>query len=215
MNSTLLQHAGDAQSAPAGDLSVNVIYQGFGAGTHLYRVTVTRPGFCPQPHNDRADDRSMGHPDHQEAQALAEHHARGVVELLTVEQNGIADEQIAAVADGINADLDAAHTARVEAYKAEQADVAAIMADAKPYRRVRNTRTHVFVKPLNDRQAQAIRQHRDGVVHLGNGVTRPMLAAIADKGYGQLVMQPGTRYRIDSLRLNAAGLAIAGIEVAA
>jgi hypothetical protein len=115
---------------------------------------------------------------------------------------------VEAVAEAINADLDAAHAGRVAAYEQEQAKVADI---DRTYRRVRITRTHVFTKPLSEPQGAAIRRHRSGIVELGNGVTRPMLVAIADKGYGTLNYVPGLGQRkvIQSLTLNAAGLEVA------
>lgn len=203
----LMTTAGDAHPTPAGNLSVNVIYIGYGAGNHVYRVTVTRPGFCPQPVGN--DDRSMGHADHTEAQALAEHYAAGLVELLTVEHAGISDERIAAVADGINTDLNAADAKRHTERVALEADVAHIMADAKPYRRVRSTRTHVFRKPLDPAQIRMIRQHDNGTVYAGNGIAWTSLRALADKGYGNANYAAGSRYRIESLTLNDAGWAIA------
>ena len=212
MNTTLLTSAGDAHSTPAADLSVNIHYQGYGAGYHLYRVTVTRPGFCPQPVGD--DDRSMGHPDHAEAQALAEHYAASLVQVLTVEAEGITDERIAAVADCVNADLDAREQNALVVRTVLEADVAAIMAASRP---VRITRTHVFRRPLSRPQLSAVRRHSDGVVRLGGGVTGPMLRSLADKGIGVLNFMPnlGQRKVIESLTLNAAGLALAEGLVAA
>jgi hypothetical protein len=109
------------------------------------------------------------------------------------------------IAEAINADWDARDNQRKAAADKLAADVAEIMA---PTRRVRNTRSHVYRQSLNDRQTAAVRGHRNGIVRLGDGVTRPMLAAIADKGYGRLVMVPGTRYTIDHLVLNERGHAI-------
>jgi hypothetical protein len=111
--------------------------------------------------------------------------------------------------DSLKADMDADRAQRVAAYEREQAAVADIM--ATPYRRVRNTRTQVFRQPLNAVQTAAVRSHRNGVVHLGDGITRPTLVALADKGVGDLNYQPGLGRRkvVESLTLNGAGWAVA------
>ena len=103
MNTTVLTHEGDAHSTPAGRYSVNVINNGTAAGQHLYRVTVTVPSFTPQPAFDRDHDRPFGHTDQAQAQQLAEHYAAGLVELFTVEAEGITDERMAEVVQGVNA----------------------------------------------------------------------------------------------------------------
>lgn len=85
---------------------------------------------------------------------------------------------------------------------------------AQAGRTVRNTRTHVFRRPLDPAQVRAIQSHRGGVVYAGNGITRPTLAALADKGAGTLNYQPGLGRRrvIASVTLNAAGLAVADTD---
>lgn len=210
----LMAHAGDAQSAPAGNLSVNVIYIGYGAGNHTYRVTVTHPGFVPQPYNDRADDRSMGHPDHQEAQALAEHYAASVAQVLTVEQDGIPDEQIAAVADGINADLDAAHTARVNAYEAEQADVAAIMATSRGFRGDRTSTAAPTSDPMDRIVAEAA--HAGGRIVRSKEATSTQLIALDKRGLVELVYgKRGSTRVITGARLTTKGFKHAGVDAKA
>jgi hypothetical protein len=211
MQHTLMTHPGDSRTIRAGNRQVHIHYTGPGAGLHVYRVEVTTTGPVAIPVGD--DGRPFGHPDHAAAQATAEHYAAQLVELLTVEQQGIPDERIAAVAQGVNNILDADHTARVAAYERQQEAVAAIMVPAQ--RKVRDTRTHVFRQELTPAQHAAVRAHDNGTVRLGNGVTRPMLAAIADKAYGDLVMVPGTRYTIDHLVLNTRGLNAARQEAAA
>lgn len=80
-------------------------------------------------------------------------------------------------------------------------------------RLVRITRTHVFAQPLTGPQQTAIDRHQNGTVRLGNGVTKPMLRAIEDKGYGACVKGGlGRRpYEIELLVLNQAGRKLAGI----
>lgn len=206
----LFMHAGDAQSTTAGNLSVNLIYIGYGAGNHTYRVTVTHPGFVPQPYNDRADDRSMGHPDHQEAQALAEHYAASVAQVLIVEQDGIADEQIAAVADGINAGLDADHAARVNAYEAEQADIAAIMAGSQGFRGNQTTAAQTS-DPMDRIITEAARA--DGRITRSKTATSVQLIALDKRGLVDLVYgKRGNTRVIVGARLTAKGFKHAGVE---
>jgi hypothetical protein len=78
-------------------------------------------------------------------------------------------------------------------------------------RPVRNTRTHVFAKPLDPSQVGAIRQHRNGVVYAGNGISWVTLRAIVDRGYGTANRVPG-RQIITSVTLNQRGLEVANSE---
>jgi hypothetical protein len=132
---------------------------------------------------------------------------------LEAEMSALIDAGRATDADReLIADINATMGATLADHRAEQAATAAhVAAVMAPTRKVRNTRTHVFRKPLSDPQAAAIRGHRGGIVHLGNGVTRPMLTALADKGYGDLNHLPGAGLRKlpVSLTLNARGLAAA------
>jgi hypothetical protein len=178
----LLTHEGSADSHTVGNLAVNVIYGGYCAGNHLYRVTVTSRGFVPQPHNDGADDRPFGHPDHAQAQALAEHYANGLVQLLTYESAGIPDEQISEIAEDINTDLDTAHTARVTAYEQEQADVAAIMATSQGFR---GTQTAAPASEAMER-ILADAAANNGRVARSKDATSVQLIALAKRGLVEL-----------------------------
>lgn len=191
-----LTHAGDSYTLDAGDRLVHVTRQEL-----VYRVTVTTASFGNRPVGD--DDRSFT------TQAEADHYSDQLAQVLTAGPVDV-DTLIAQ----INAEVDEA-TAKTQADRDQfNADVNRIMAGGEGgnnFRKVRLTRTHVFVKPLSDPQTTAIRNHRDGVIRLGNGVTRPMLAALADKNFGTLNYQPnmGARKVIASLTLNTAGLEIA------
>jgi hypothetical protein len=85
---------------------------------------------------------------------------------------------------------------------------------AREGRTVRNTKTRVFLKPLDPAQIRAIQLHRDVIVHAGNGISWLTLRAIADKNYGTATYVPG-RQIIQSVTLNAAGLEVAASTEAA
>lgn len=130
-----------------------------------------------------------------------------------IDANGrTADE----VAEAINADGAQYVAAETAADDELATDVAEIVGDGQgwtrmrhPNRPVRITRTHVFRRELSKPQIKAIRRHEDGIVRLGRGVTGPMLRSVADKGYGTLVMVPGTRYTVSHLVLNTNGHKVA------
>jgi hypothetical protein len=133
------------------------------------------------------------------------------------------------IAEAINAEVDAHHAEVTAAHNQAVATVAEVMAGTTQTggwygarkaaqqtvtpigRKVRNTRTRVYLKPLTGPQAAAINQHHKGIVRPGRGITRPMLAALEDKGYGTCVRGVGGArpHEIVYLRLNQAGLAAA------
>ena len=207
----LLTHEGDAHSTPAGRYSVNVINNGTACGQHLYRVTVTHPGFTPQPAFDRDHDRPFGHTDQAQAQQLAEHYAAGLVELFTVEAEGITDERIAEVAQGVNA-------AMVERTPVDVSDEIDNPADSWDAFR-RNTRrdftkTRVSSQPRTPAQLDRIRQHQAGIVTRAPGQPWVLLKGLVDRGLGQPHEVAG-RHAIVSVRLNHRGLQLAELKESA
>ncbi|MER7166793.1 hypothetical protein ABT336_12115 [Micromonospora sp. NPDC000207] len=82
------------------------------------------------------------------------------------------------------------------------------LADTIPagtHRQVRPTMAGAHLTKLSAPQQRAINSHRDGVVHVGDGVTAATLRALARKGFGVLTFE-GTRKRVVSLTLNKNGL---------
>lgn len=124
--------ADGASITPAGNHDVHITYKGYGAGMYLYRVEVLTTGPVAMLVGD--DHRSFGHPDREQAQAVAEHYRDNLVEVLTVEQTGISDARIAEVADGINADLDTQRAQDRAWLDALNADIDAIRATSRGFR---------------------------------------------------------------------------------
>jgi hypothetical protein len=133
----------------------------------------------------------------------AAYHAAEVAEHNRVVQ--IRDEVMAAANPNWRATL---RTQVVQAAKQANQATLAQTVPAREGRTVRNTRTHVFRRPLDPAQIRAIRAHRDGIVYAGNGISWLTLRAIVDKNYGTASCLPG-RQIILSVRLNAAGIAVA------
>jgi hypothetical protein len=104
--------------------------------------------------------------------------------------------------------------ARVRKQVVQAAQQASQATPAREGRTVRNTKTRVFLKPLDPAQIRAIHLHRDGVVYAGNGISWLTLRAIVDKNYGAATYMPG-RQIIQSVALNQAGLEVAASTEAA
>lgn len=125
--------------------------------------------------------------------------------------------------DGINASMDTVqdrhHTAHerarnirdeVQASQAQTGDRYGMRKQAPANARTvqpRPTMAGAHLTPETPAQIEAARQHRDGVVYPGNGITRPTLNALARKGYGT-VRYAGARKQIVALDLNGRGLAL-------
>jgi hypothetical protein len=128
----------------------------------------------------------------------------------------IVDDALAAhdmdeLAARINADLDAQQAALTAERAAQDADVAAIMAQSTGFRgQPRPTMAGAHLADVSDPQRRALNTHRDGVIFTGPGVGAATLKSLARKGYGRLTFE-GRRYRIVALVLNDRGLAEAGV----
>lgn len=202
---------------PAGRYEVHV--RDLSEHLPLFRVEVLHSG---SNHLAGDDHRSFATRD------TAEHYAANLVQCLTVEHTGISDVQLEQVTAGVNTTMDRTEGEYAAKVTAERNIAAEIMADSRGFRgdrkpttlaetapaptgrKVRNTRTHVFRQDLSPAQRNAITKHVDGVIRVGQGVTRPMLAALADKGYGSLNFTPGMGARkvIASLTLHTAEVTV-------
>lgn len=220
MNTQLLTTPGDNTSTPAAGYSVNTTYIGFGAGNHVYRITVTLPGFVPTPAFDGQYDYSLGHTDHQVAQQMAEHHAKGLVELIEMEANGIADERIAEVAAGVDATMKQAEVAHLAPRQADRKAADDLVwtrnqrcldayvqgrPNQKPKPRTRP-------RPLSVLTATILAEADEhGHIRKGDGVTETMLRHLERCGLGVIKLGgPGRRrFEVDRLELNADGMAAA------
>lgn len=152
-----LVHAGDTYTldAGAGAKRVHVRYLGYGAGQHLYRVAVTGSGPAPASVGD--DDRSYP------SQAQADHYAAQLVELLTVEQNGVDTDALAAA---VNADWDTRDKQTITDRANVDADVAKVMANSRGFRHLGDT------APSGQRTAAATSDPMDQIITTaahGNG----------------------------------------------
>ena len=204
----LLTHEGVAHSTPAGRYSVNVINNGTAAGQHLYRVTVTVPSFTPQPAFGRENDRPFGHTDQAQAQQLAERYAAGLVELFTVEAEGITDERIAEVAQGVNA-------AMVERKPVDVSDELVNPAESWDAFRQQATATAATTTDAMD-HILATAAANNGVITRGGDdgeATSTQLVALKKRGLVELVhTKHGNRRVLTGGRLTAKGWKRAGVE---
>jgi hypothetical protein len=135
---------------------------------------------------------------------------------------------VEAIAEAINAEVDARHAETIAVHNQTVAVVAEVMGDgqgwtryrkaaqqtATPSRAVHPTRTRVHCKPATAAELDLIRNHLGGVVRARPGQSWTILRAIARRGLGEPVYRPGTRI-IASLTLNARGLALTGVPAAA
>lgn len=192
---------------PAGPYEVHL--RDLSAGLPLFRVEVLHAG-SNQLHGD--DHRSFP------TRETAEHYRDALVGCLNDEHEGISDERIAEVAAGVNANMDRTegqYAAKVQADRAIGAEVMAgsrgfrgdrkTLAETVPApvgRPVRNTKTGVFRKPLNELQQRVVDRAHNGRIHVGQGVPTSTMRAIADKGHGVLVMDPVVRFRVIGLDLD-------------
>lgn len=122
--------------------------------------------------------------------------------------------------DSINVDLDAAQAARDQAAAELMADVKAILnaapASLDAYRQAKpktGTEGRVHTKPLTAAELGRIRAHNQGVVTLLPGQTWLVLRGIHRRIGGEPTYKPGTRRIIQSLKLTAAQLAEAGVDM--
>lgn len=123
------------------------------------------------------------------------------------------DADAGRLVEAINDALDRMRTpAERAADDALVADIAATMkrtlADAVPagtHRQVRPTMAGAHLAPLTPAGQRAINAHRNGLVHPGNGITRPTLRSLARKGYGTLTYR-GRTAEITGLILNKRGM---------
>jgi hypothetical protein len=128
---------------------------------------------------------------------------------------------VEAVAEAINAEVDAHHTETIAVHNQAVATVTEIVGDGQgwtrhrkaaqqavaPLRTVHPTRTRVHCKPPTAAELDLIRNHQGSVVTTRPGQSWTILRAIARRGLGEPVYRPGTRI-IASLTLNARGLAL-------
>jgi len=116
----------------------------------------------------------------------------------------LAQMSAAQIVEKMAADQPAAHTA------APAETPSARIADLYGTRQaqVRPTMAGAHLADLTGPQLAALTAHRDGVVHLQPGISRPTLKALARKGLGVLLHEAGMGRRkvIEAIRLNQRGL---------